>query len=253
MPPSMSAGLTKRESLDRVHTEFLINLAEELNGDYFGSYKDYQHYSRGKLLDIVSNKLTVDEIENVRSGYLLCKNAEEIAFDIKPTDTKKIRTLVGNHFAEQAVYEAKVDGRYCDIVFPDTLIAVEIKSARDKIDRAVDQVEDYSIWADKVYLAYDQNHRGSIPPKLVDSGTGLLEVEDGELEEVQKPHERETGKEELLPKFTLEYLRYLSKRHDLAYSGKKYKVIHRIKSHLSEDIIRKEFKEFLKQRGALEV
>lgn len=86
----MSAGLTKRESLKRVHTEFLTNLAEELNGEYFGSYRDYQNYSRDKLLDIVSNKLNVDEIEEVRTGYLLCKDAQEIASNIKPTDTKEI-------------------------------------------------------------------------------------------------------------------------------------------------------------------
>lgn len=249
----MSVGLTKRESLERVHTEFMIKLAEELNGEYFGSYRDYQNYSRDKLLDIVSNKLTVEEIENVRSGYLLCKDAAEIASDIKPTDTKEIRALVGEHFDQQPVFEAKVDGRYCDIVLPESLIAIEIKSARDKIDRAVDQVEDYATWADKVYLAYDQTHKESIPPELVESGTGLLEVTDGELTEVQEASESPKGKEELLPKFTRQYLRNIAKNHDLAYSGNKDKVIKRIEPNLSEDTVREEFKEFLKQRGALEI
>lgn len=246
---------SKRDQLSQVQTQFLRGLASNLNGDYFGSYRDYSTHSREELLDLVSGKLTVEEVETVYSDYLLCHSSSHIADKLKPDSTNSILRAVDNHFeTQESLYEVKVGRRYCDIVLPESLTAIEVKSARDRVGRSVAQLTDYSQWAEEVYLAYDSTLVDKIPQDdLEDIGAGLLQVHSGEVEVRKAPQKLGSEPDELLSCFTVDYLRKLAKDHDVASTGTKAELTNRLQSCLPLDTIQLELREFLKTRGASQI
>jgi len=250
---SMSNGTTKRDALDRTDTAFLRSLASELNGEYFGSYREYSDYGRDEILDLVVNKLTVEEVNIVLSRYLLCHSPRDIAEAIKPDETSKIKEAVKEQFGDDCIFEVKINDRYCDVAFPDRLIAVEVKSARDRAERAVAQTDDYKRWADEVYLAYDDSLEDAVPDQLSSNGVGLLRYENGSVE-VRKEAESSASKSEgLLMSMTYDELKTIAKGQNISASGAKKEISSRIAENLSERVVREAFADYLRSRGASEV
>lgn len=249
----MNKGLTKKESLERLDGEFLRELALNLNGDYFGSYREYSGYSKEKMEELISNKLTVDEVETVVSGYLLCHDVADIANSITPDGTQDIKKAVEEHFGKDGIHEVKIGSRFCDLVFPEELVAVEVKSARDKVGRAIDQAHDYSQWADEVFLAYDVANKDLIPKELRENGVGLLSYDELSVE-VEKPaRPTSSSKEDLLNSMTYDHLGDLAKEHGVSATGKKQDITGRLSSKLSKFEVRSEFSEYLQLRGLSEI
>lgn len=250
---SMSDGTTKRDALDRTDATFLRSLASELNGEYFGSYREYSDYDRDEILDLMVNKLTVEEVNVVVSRYLLCHSPSDIATEIKPDETRKIKEAVVEHLGDECVFEAKVDDRYCDIAIPDKRIAVEVKSARDRVERAVAQTDDYKGWADEVYLAYDDSLEDAVPDQLASNGVGLLRYEDGSVEVRKEAECSASTSKDLLMSMTYDDLTTMAKSRNISASGGKQVISSRIAEDLSEGEVREEFAEYLRSRGASEV
>lgn len=254
-PNRNNGGESKRDSLSRLDTPFLRELATNLNGDYFGSYRDYSTHSRGDLLDLISDKLTVEEVRDVYSGYILCHTASDVANEIKPDSTNSILRAIDDELgSKDSVYEVKVGKRYCDIVFPESLTAIEVKSARDKVERSIGQISDYRLWAEGVFLAYDSCLEDKIPQQeLEDLGAGLIRVSEGRVSVQKEPETLSNDVGDLLSSLTLDYLRELAKKHEISSTGNKDELTDRLESNISYEEVRTEFIEFVKERGASKI
>jgi hypothetical protein len=241
--------MTKQKSLSRLDTGFLRELASYLNRNRNNSHTYYAGKDRDYLLNLLSNRLTTAEVSTVRKQYLMCLDVRETAQTISPDSVTDIQTAVECYFDESGVYEVKVGPRVCDLVFPEELVAVEIKSATDRVDRATEQIADYREWGDEVFLAYDSEHSGRIPPQLQSSGVGLLEYSDGSVRLIRDAEEHCIPPEKLLSQMTYQDLLTISKSHGVSSGGGKNEIVTRLSDKVTKSEARAIFSNYLRNRG----
>lgn len=241
--------MTKRESLTRLNTEFMRSLARALNGNYNASSYNYSGMDRERLLDLLSGKLTVDEVTEIRRHYLLCHSAQEAAQAVSPDGVKDIQNTVQQYFGKEALFEVKVGKRTCDMVFPDGILAIEIKSARDKPSKAVEQIQSYKQWTDQVYLAYDETLHDRIPQEIEENGAGLLKYVNSTIEQVKSPKHNPTPSAELLTFMTYQALSAQARQYNVPSTGGKDVIARRLADEISTNEARHLFKQYLKSRS----
>lgn len=236
--------MTKREDLSTLPPDYLLKLARHLNQ----RKRSYSNLSHDDLLTRVSRKLTVDDVELVLEEYEDGTEPYEVAEKITPAPPREIRKAVEDYFDKQGVYEVKIGGRWCDIVFPDELIAVEIKSARDRVDDAVDQVNYYKQWADEVYLAYDEEHSENVPEEIRKNGVGQLEFQEGSIERVKDAKQGTVDPESRLEWMTYRALTGYARNNNIRVNGGKENIAKHLASHISKSDSRDIFQDYLESR-----
>lgn len=236
---------TKRESLTGIEESYLRRLSNHLNS----KKRDYSALTKDDLLDRVSSKLTVNETEELISSIDQGLPPHLAAEKVTPATAREIRLAVEDFFGHNGVYEVKVGTRRCDIVFPDTMTAVEIKSARDEIGRAEGQVSQYKKWADQVFLAYDEVHGNSIPRRLLKNGVGLLAYRDGKIELMKDAENNKTDPADRLNWLTYDAISDYAREYGIAAIGSKEDIARRLSSNLDPNEVSEVFCEYLWSRG----
>jgi hypothetical protein len=185
----------------------------------------------------------------------LGNNVKDIAEKIRPESMYDIETAVSMFFGEHDYfYEVDVNGRKCDMVFfsNDEIVAIEIKSANDKISRAKEQMPLYFQWANKVYLVYDIKHRKKVEKmQIIEKGVGLLEYKDGDIHLMKEAQLNKPNQKRQLNLMTYDALSRLARKYHVKAKGKKAEIAERVVESLSTDIIRHYFQEYLKSRGCV--
>ncbi|MFW6172188.1 MAG: hypothetical protein ACOC5T_00375 [Elusimicrobiota bacterium] len=240
--------MTKDERLSKLPYGFLQKLAKGLNGNYFSSYRNYNKLSKSELIKRVSQKLKVQEVEKVLDGYENSISAGKIADEIKPDDVKTIKKSIEDLFKKRGRREVKIGRKTCDLVFIDDLIAIEIKSARDNVIKAIDQCKYYENWADEVYLAYDQELKNRIPKYFINNGVGLIEYSEGKARCLKKAEKKESNPKKLLSLMTYRSLSSAARKYEIEAKGKKKEIARRLNRKIPNKEVIRIFQDYLGER-----
>lgn len=232
-------------------TSFLRELAENINL----SFRSHADTDKDALVKLLDRKISSDKAETIFKMYLTCFNASDIAQAIRPKGMEEIVIAVQKFFRLSTVdclYEVTVGARRCDIVLfiKDDVIAVEVKSAQDQMKTATSQLDYYSTWADKVFLAYDSKHRRTVDKLcLGEKGIGLLEFDKGNLKLMQNASFQEKGADCFLSLMTYDYLRSIARASNVRVEGKKREIAERVSRTVPSLQAKAIFKNFLKKRA----
>lgn len=242
--------VSKVEQLSRCNIAFLRDLAEKINF----SYRHYGHKSKSDLLKTLSNKLNFESVDAIVKMYLLCLDAEDVVREIKPATKEEIAKAVSVFFGSgESLRETSVGNRICDVVLlmSDEVIAIEVKSAVDRVSRAFEQVTHYKLWANKVYLAYDLKHKRKVKElALCDKGVGLLEYSEGEIKEECKALPYKPDNVTLFEFMTYQYLKKTARYFGVTVKGKKKEIAARLNKKVSREKTQKLFQHFLTSRAS---
>jgi len=232
-----------------MNTLFLRQLAENINLS-FRSHADTDKETLVKLLD---KKISQEKADTVLKMYLTCFDAKDVAKAIKPKGMGEIVIAVEKFFesSSDCLYEVTVGSRRCDVVLfkDDDVIAVEVKSAQDRMKTAISQLKYYATWANKVFLAYDLRHRRMVDKLGVrEKGIGLLEFNKGNIELVHDASLNEKNVEYLLSIMTYAYLRKVAKNFNVRIDGTKHDMAKRLSHKILTSEAKAIFRDFLKTR-----
>ena len=242
--------MQKIEKLSVMNTDFLRDLATGL----LLSFRDYSRYNREDIIKLLCNKLTISEIETVTELFFLCVPPREIASRIKQEDMFVLRKAVECFFANKNfLHEVKIDWRRCDVVFCDrkSVVAIEIKSRNDSIQKAIEQTDFYKSWANEVYLTFDRSHEKFVlKSDLANNGVGLLKYSDGKIYLLRKPVHQKINPYNRLLFMTHRHLTKIAKSIDINCNGTKKEIAKRISENLPPTIVNKLFNEYLGQTNS---
>lgn len=236
--------LSKLESLSRCDRDFLLDFAKEVNLTYrfYSKMEDKE-----KLLRIIDNKFDSKAIDSIVKRYLLCYDAKEVAKLVIPDSVIEIFGTLPKALGDgDYIREVTLGARTCDVVLlqNDELIAIEIKSARDKVSRALKQLEYYKQWANKVYLAYDFRHGYAIKTLFHSDDIGLIECHEGAAEVKHHASHRELDGKCRLQFMTYKFLKDVAKKHKIKKTRKEL-MVRELSKSLSDEYITKLFCQFI--------
>jgi hypothetical protein len=232
-----------------MNTSFLRELAENINL----SYRSHAETDRETLVNLLDKKISPEKASVLFKMYLSCVDAKEVAELIRPKGMEEIVIAVKRFFklSTECLYEVTVSSRRCDIVIfvNGSIVAIEVKSAQDQLKNAVNQLSDYSTWANKVYLAYDSKHKRAIEKLGIrELNIGLLEFKSGKMQMIKDSSYIEHESSKLLSLVTYEYLAKIAKSNMIGTRGKKVDIAKALCFKLSEKEILNIFRNFLKNR-----
>jgi len=207
---------------------FLRELVEGINL----SFRFHGDKSKDALLKILHRKLDAEKIDTVFKLYLVCYEAKDIVQVIKPKGMSEIVETIKKYLkTSEYLNEVTVGSHRCDLVFfsGDDINAIEVKSSLDKMSSALEQLDYYKNWANKVYLAYDVKHKSTVKRlQLVEKGIGLLEFTKGKIRNIHDATFQQKHKVDLLSLMTYNYLRKIASRFEVDLRGGKLAIAKRL-------------------------
>lgn len=233
-----------------MNANFLRELAENINL----SFRSYADTDKETLVNLLDKKINPEKTETLFKMYLSCFDAKEVAEIIRPKGMEEIVIAVKRFFrlSTECLYEVTVGSRRCDIVLfiNGSIIAIEVKSAQDQLKNAISQLNYYSTWANKVYLAYDSKHKRAIDKLgITKMDVGLLEFNNGTIQTIKEQSYQEHKSSLLLSLMTYEYLTKIAKAYSVNTKGKKIDIANALGLKLSTVETKSIFKDFLKIRA----
>ena len=240
---------SKTTKLSRCDFNFLLTLAEKINL----SYRYHGSKNKASLLQTLSKKFDSKTVDWIVKMYLLCYDAEDVAKKVGSNGMDDIVKVLPAFFGSgEFFYEVSVGRRICDAILlrDKEVIAIEVKSALDDVLRAVNQTEYYSLWANRVYLVYDNTH-GQRVKRLFEhqDNIGLLEYTEGRLTIQRKASLNFPNLTILLSFTSYKYLRNLARSLKICGKGSKQEMSKRITHILSKNQIQQYFMEFLRDKA----
>jgi hypothetical protein len=230
-------------------TSFLRELAENINL----SFRSHAETDRESLVRLLDKKISAEKTDTVFKMYLTCFDAKSVANAIKPKGMEEIVLAVKNLFrSSECLYEVTVGSNRCDMVLflDDQIIAVEVKSAQDKIRTVQSQLDSYTMWANRIFLAYDTKHGKAVNQLcLKEKGIGLIEFEKGTAKVVQDATYAKKDVEYLLSLMTYNYLRRSTQKLKIASAGRKQDMAKHFVEKLTEEEATEVFREYLRTRA----
>jgi hypothetical protein len=192
------------------------------------SRKDYFKIERAEIIELLAKKLSIHQINEVIRLYLLCLDVGGIVAKIRQDGVHEIYESVQKHFQyDEVLFEVPIGSRVCDIVLfsGHNIVAIEVKSASDRVDRAVAQTIQYAEWGNAVYLAYDAKHANEVKNlNQLPDGIGLLEYRDGDIHEIRKATSHSIPNEARLRLMSHRFLREIASRFSAPFYGSKKKI-----------------------------
>jgi hypothetical protein len=232
-----------------MNTSFLRELAENINL----SFRSHTNTEKETLVKLLNKKISPEKADIVFKMYLTCFDAKDVAQVIRPKGMEEIIIAVERIFnRSECLYEVTVDSRRCDVVFlfNDETIAVEVKSAQDKMKTVTSQLDSYMDWANKVFLAYDVKHRSSVEKLgIAEKGIGLIEFNKGKTQLRRDASCAEKNAEYRLSLMTYDYLRKTAKTFGVGSEGRKQDLARRLIEQISQKEAQAIFRDFLKTRA----
>ena len=246
--------VSKLEELSQCDRGFLLTIAKETNL----SYRYYDSKNKSYLLNLLCNKFSYDVIKTIVDMYLLCYDGYEVAKVIKPNGMEKIANLIPNFFNKgEYLYEASIGRRICDVVIleRDTIISIEVKSALDRVSRAVKQIQYYQLWSNLSYLVYDKKHRNYVLnlPFFKNNGIGLLEYSNESFKEIFKPKLKYPNVEVLLNFMTYRFLRKVARYYGIKTTDNKRDIISRLSKKITRNRAQNLFQDFLRNKHLIKI
>jgi len=244
-------ALQKVDYYSSMNTAFLRELAEGINL----SFRFHGDKNKDALLRILQRKLDAEKMGIVFKLYLTCFEAKDIVQVIKPKGMSEIVEKLESFFsASEYLHEVTVGLRRCDLVFfsADHINAIEVKSALDKPKRALDQLEYYKKWANKVYLAYDVQHNKTVKRlTLKENGVGLIQFSNGRIQLINEATFQEQNKVSLFSLMTYNYLRKIARNFGISLKGGKQAISKRLDNVVTESEVKAFFRDFLRTRALI--
>jgi hypothetical protein len=241
----MAISRTKSDVLSELDPEYLRDLAHHLNS----SARDYSYISNERLVERVSEKLTVEQVDAVFESYNKGHSPVKAADKVSPPEVSDFQQSLESMFECAGLNEVKIGKKYCDFVVPKSITAIEIKTARDRLDRAIEQVAQYRQWADFVYLAFDESHRDSIPQIIESSDVGLLQYTQDEVIEADPAECTEVDSGNRLNWMTYDKLSTVARSYNVSPRGGKSKISKSLDVQLSEEELDYIFIDYLYNRS----
>jgi len=231
--------------LSRCDSHFLSDLAKETSL----SFRNYKEKDRSSLLKTLSHRFDYETVDRIVKMYLLCLDAKDVANMVKTNGMQGIIEAIPDFFgSKEYFYEVSLGKRICDLVFikDKEVIAIEVKSASDKVSRSIEQVDYYKLWADRVYLAFDIKHRKKVQElSLYDKGIGLLEYADGKLRTQCEAQLTIPESGVRLGFLTYKYLRVLARSLGIKPKGSKKEILKKLGENISKENAQQIFINFL--------
>ena len=222
-----------------MNTSFLRELAENINL----SFRSHADTDKETLVRLLDKKISSEKSELVYKMYLTCFDAKDVAHIIKPKGMDEIVEKVKTLFkTSECLYEVTVGSNRCDLVFLSEreIIAVEVKSAQDKMKNAVDQLNSYSQWANQIFLAYDIKHRPTLAKlDLSNKKFGLIEFNHGTTTVTHESLSEEKAIDSVLTLMTYGYLGKIARDNKLSSTGRKQDIAARLVLNLRQKSVTK--------------
>ena len=227
---------------------------EDLTSRINISPKNHWIHEKRKLVSILSRKLDSIEADIVFKSYLLCMTPQQIVDKLAPRRLGELANAIKCFLACDKYLKEVIVGRLrCDLVGikGSDVLAIEIKSARDKIRNALHQVKYYQLWAKEVYLAYDCKHARKVDKlPFRQLGVGLLEVSDSSTVKLKwKATRNSVNPKILLSLFTTKYLRKIARLQKISTTGSKREIANSLSHALDKRRIDELFVSFLESRA----
>lgn len=232
-----------------MNTSFLRELAENINL----SFRSHTETDKETLVKLLNKKISPEKADIVFQMYLACFDAKDVAQVIGPKGMEEIVDAVKRIFnRSECLYEVNVDSRRCDVVFlsNDETIAVEVKSAQDKLKTVASQLNSYINWANKVFLAYDVKHRSAVEQLCIaEKGIGLIEFNRGIAKLRCDSTYGEKNAEYCLSLMIYDYLRQIARKFGVGLEGSKQDLARRLVEQISIKEAQAIFRDFLRLRA----
>lgn len=232
-----------------MNVSFLRELAENINL----SFRSHTETDKETLVKLLNKKISPEKADVVFKMYLACFDAKDVAKVIGPKGMEEIVNAVKRIFnRSECLHEVTVDSRRCDIVFlsDDETIAVEVKSAQDKMKTVASQLDSYMKWANKVFLAYDVKHRSDVEQLgVAEKEIGLIEFDKGKTQLRHDASYAGKNAEYRLSLMTYDYLRRITKAFGVGLEGSKQDLARRLVEQVSSKEAQAIFRDFLRTRA----
>jgi hypothetical protein len=247
--------LSKKDILQEMDMEFIVRFSIDTR-----LLKSRKYFTKKDFVIGLSNKLSIEECEYVFELYKQELSAKEVSANFLLTKNPTAKTISDNLIKHLAF---KYNNLYNNVIFKELLLdnfrtdinlingvscAYEIKTARDKIEKAVLQTNHFKKAFEHVYLVtYNEN----IIPKNLDDGVGvmIIDFDDGKLEFNEiKPSIRNTSFVSELQLNTLNKDELVSFFGDCEKNTSREELINGLLGTETEKNINTKFKSYLKER-----
>lgn len=181
---------SKTSVLERIDENTLLQILIKLNNT---PRYDVLSKDKDEFLKYAASKLTKEQALIILRGLnYQGKTIDDVAKEIKEKSGSELRSLFIKSLANVKFRkEFRVGNRQVDLAYllNNNIIAVEVKANGDKIEAAKSQCDDYSKWANYVYLLVEgkKEHElskadlGDFVGVLVYNGTKFVELKKAKL------------------------------------------------------------------------
>lgn len=178
---------SKQHLLENIDPDYLKKVILGINNTPRYDFLDMNH---SEFIDYVGRKFTKKQLHTIWGNYFLGIEPEEIVEQLRENNENDLcgvflLTLNNNFIFKR---EACINRRRCDIALYNkknkSLYAIEIKSNKDKIERAKGQLRDAKRWANYIYLVVEKNYLTDA--KKFPSYVGIFLIDNEKCLEVRK-------------------------------------------------------------------
>jgi len=193
------------------------------------------------IVEKLTKKLTLTQVKKIHLNYILGIAPEKTGIEIKKTgDLDDMIKILSKQFGRKNVFlEVPVNGKNCDAIILNgknsEITAVEIKSSRDRLNKAIEQCKNYLDWADFVYLFIDGTHRNKIVVNefFKNNKVGILVYNYGLLNVEKFAKNNKINLDNFLRSFSLVHLLNVAKYYNIPTLSKREELIKLLKSNLT--------------------
>lgn len=226
---------TKDDVLSRIDRQYLARVSKSVNNS--DRTEIYSHEGE-EFNQYIKNKFTTDELVAIWQEYMLCNLPEAPAERIRERGAPElIDVYISGHIEDEFFIEHRIAGVSCDLIqvkdVESRLVAIEVKSNGDDLRRAKFQCQQYSNWANEVYLLGEAEKSKSGIDELP-SWIGVLTVGDGGPRVEREPDKLQHTVPELLSLMTVSQLKRVLKSVDRKVGGRKENLLERAENAQEE-------------------
>lgn len=209
---------TKSEILEKIDADYLKKVILGVNNVPRYDFLDMPH---SEFMDYADRKFTKKQLHAIWGNYFLGMEPEEIVEQLRENDEHDLRRkflqIINNDFIIKR--EVCVDRRRSDIVIFNkknkSLYAVEIKSNKDKIERAKGQLKDAKCWANYIYLVVEKKYLEDA--KKFPNSIGIFLINNNKCMEIRKSKKNNVLLETYLKLLPMYKLKKIAREYKIDY------------------------------------
>ena len=198
----------------------------------------YEVFSKSdsSLIEFASRKFTIDQVNVIRRNFVWNRPATGVGSMFRDKNGKELGDIFIDYVKPtKFAKEFRANGRLCDIAYLNKdglLVAVEIKANGDKVANAVSQCEDYSAWANMVYLLIEKKKLADLSKIEMPRNVGIVVFDGKKFVEVRKAKQVDHGVDSYIDLLNASSVRKLSSELHLSTRGTKSQLKERVNNAL---------------------